>query len=76
MTNTQILTSAQYHKKVINCLTLIVFILMSLKTKLVLSNKSGFSNQWAVEVIGGASVADEIAAIHGFINHGQVSLYS
>lgn len=32
-----------------------------------------FSNSWAVEVRGGASVADRIAESHGFINRGQVS---
>lgn len=32
-----------------------------------------YSNSWAVEVAGGANVADRIAEKHGFTNLGQVS---
>lgn len=34
----------------------------------------GYSDSWAVEVQGGMDEADRIAAEHGFINLGQVSL--
>lgn len=32
-----------------------------------------FSNEWAVEIQGGDSVADEVAHIHGYVNHGKVT---
>lgn len=34
-----------------------------------------FSNSWAVEVLGGADVADQVARSHGFVNRGLVSCY-
>jgi len=36
------------------------------------SDSTIFTDQWAVHVIGGDSVADAIAAKHGFINLGKV----
>lgn len=33
----------------------------------------GYINSWAVEVSGGARIAEELARKHGFINEGQVS---
>ncbi len=36
------------------------------------SNSTIFTDQWAVHVIGGDSVADAIAAKHGFRNLGKV----
>ncbi|XP_078493501.1 proprotein convertase subtilisin/kexin type 4-like isoform X1 [Ciona intestinalis] len=31
-----------------------------------------YLNEWAVEIYGGNDVADEVAAAHGFINHGLI----
>ena len=31
------------------------------------------TNSWAVEILGGDRVADEVAKDHGFINRGRVS---
>ena len=36
--------------------------------------KPRYSNDWAVEVNGGATEADRLAAKHGFVNMGQVRL--
>ncbi len=33
-----------------------------------------YSNDWAVQVYGGEEAADELAALHGFINMGKVDL--
>ena len=33
-----------------------------------------YSNDWAVQVYGGEEAADEVAALHGFINMGKVKL--
>lgn len=35
--------------------------------------KARYSNDWAVEVNGGLTIANELAAKHGFVNMGQVS---
>ena len=32
-----------------------------------------YNNDWAVQVYGGEEAADEVAALHGFINMGKVS---
>ncbi len=34
-----------------------------------------YSNDWAVQVYGGEEAADELAALHGFINMGKVHLW-
>jgi hypothetical protein len=33
-----------------------------------------YSNDWAVQVYGGEEAADELAALHGFINMGKVAI--
>ena len=38
--------------------------------------KPRYSNDWAVEVIGGLTVANQLADKHGFVNMGQVSKHS
>ena len=38
-----------------------------------LVEKVRYSNDWAVEVSGGLSAANQLAARHGFVNLGQVS---
>jgi len=43
----------------------------------VFSSVSGhYTSQWAVHIPGGSERADHIAAKHGFINRGKVSLVS
>ena len=33
-----------------------------------------YTDHWAVEVVGGITVANRVASKHGFINHGQVNV--
>lgn len=48
-----------------------LFVLLGVAT---LGGEAGvFTNSWAVEVTGGSEAADQLAAKHGFINHGSVS---
>ena len=56
-------------------------VVASLLTCLLCTNGEGgtlrgeevlFSNSWAVEVGGGADIADRVARSHGFVNKGQV----
>lgn len=37
------------------------------------SNKGHYTHTWAVHIPGGETVADKIAADHGFVNQGKVS---
>ena len=47
------------------------FILLAVLVQSLADN--GFTNEWAVEIEGGDEVAEQVASIHGFINHGKVS---
>lgn len=39
-------------------------------------NGGHFTRTWAVHVEGGSHVADQVAADHGFINHGEVGFFN
>ncbi|ERL94288.1 hypothetical protein D910_11569 [Dendroctonus ponderosae] len=39
-------------------------------TSCILSSHAHYTQQWAVHIPGGSQVAEEVAADHGFVNHG------
>ena len=47
-------------------------ILLELKRYREAMKNPVYSNDWAVQVYGGEQVANEVAALHGFINMGKV----
>ncbi|CAG9759990.1 unnamed protein product [Ceutorhynchus assimilis] len=51
------------------CSFLCVFIVI---TSCILFTDAHYTQQWAVHIPGGSSVADEVAMDHGFINHGLI----
>ena len=53
--------------------SLVAIIVSCLSAIPIVDGYSQYTDSWAVRVIGGRSVADEVAARHGFINAGQVS---
>lgn len=64
-------------------ITVFIFLLMTTTvsaiyaTKGTLSTESQqFSDSWVVEVDGGKEKANELAARHGFINLGEVEIFS
>ena len=47
-------------------------VLLQLKRYREAARSPVYSNDWAVQVYGGVETADEVAALHGFINMGKV----
>ena len=47
-------------------------VLLELKRYREAEENPVYSNDWAVQVYGGEEAADEVAALHGFINMGKV----
>ncbi|XP_019765188.1 furin-like protease 1 isoform X4 [Dendroctonus ponderosae] len=41
-------------------------------TSCILSSHAHYTQQWAVHIPGGSQVAEEVAADHGFVNHGLI----
>ena len=48
-------------------------VLLELKRYREAAKNPTYSNDWAVQVYGGEEAADEVSALHGFINMGKVS---
>ena len=49
-------------------------VLLQLKRYREAAQNPVYSNDWAVQVYGGVEVADDVAALHGFINMGKVKI--
>uniref|UniRef100_F6YWW9 P/Homo B domain-containing protein n=1 Tax=Ciona intestinalis TaxID=7719 RepID=F6YWW9_CIOIN len=58
------------------CQLLFLFLLISLflccRSNATNTKPDVYLNEWAVEIYGGNDVADEVAAAHGFVNHGLI----
>ncbi|XP_076804353.1 furin-1-like isoform X2 [Clavelina lepadiformis] len=53
-------------------LILVVIVITNTPRSLANERQITYTNQWAVEIIGGDAVANEVAETHGFINHGKI----
>ena len=57
-------------------LILVVIVITNTPRSLANERQITYTNQWAVEIIGGDAVANEVAETHGFINHGKVIAFT
>nr|XP_026694354.1 furin-like isoform X1 [Ciona intestinalis] len=50
----------------------VVFLIVCCRSNATNTKSDVYLNEWAVEIYGGNDVADEVAAAHGFVNHGLI----